>query len=198
MKQINLSSALAIATTASLFGSTVAVAAEGADQPNIFTGDLGNIIWSLATFLVVLIVLGKFAWGPILGALQKREEFIRDSLQQAKRDREAAEARLKEYGDKLDAAKREATAIVDEGRRDAEVVKRKIEEEAKAEADRLIARAKREIGVATETAVNELYTIGARLATDVASKIITKELSPKDHERLIEESLGAMRSAERN
>lgn len=175
-----------------------AMASEGGDQPSIFTGDLGNIIWSLVTFLVVLVVLGKFAWGPILGALQNREEFIRNSLQQAKQDREAAEARLREYTEKLDTAKREATAIVDEGRRDAEVVKRKIEEEAKDEADRMLARAKREIGVATETAVNELYTIGAKLATDVASKIITKELSPRDHERLIEESLGAMRNAERN
>ncbi len=66
----------------SLLGSTVAMAAEGGEGPSLFTGDLSNIIWSLVTFLVVLIVLGKFAWGPILGALQNREEFIRDSLQQ--------------------------------------------------------------------------------------------------------------------
>ena len=102
-----------------------ALASEGGEQPNLFTGDLGNVIWSLATFLVVLGVLGRFAWKPILGALQKREDFIRDSLAHAKRDREESERKLKEYTDKLVTARSEATAIVEEGRRDAEALKRR-------------------------------------------------------------------------
>ncbi len=61
---------------------------EGAEKTTLFTGDLGNILWSLLTFVAVLVVLGKFAWGPILGALKGREDFIRDSLEQAKKDRE--------------------------------------------------------------------------------------------------------------
>ena len=81
-----------------------AMGAEGGEGPSLFTGDLGNILWSLVTFVVVLIVLGKFAWGPILGALQKREDFIRSSLELAKKDREDAEARLREYEEKLQAA----------------------------------------------------------------------------------------------
>ncbi len=162
---------------------------EGSGGPSLFTGDLGNIFWSLLTFIAVLVVLGKFAWGPILGALQKREDFIRDSLKQAKEDREQAEARLKEYGEKLETARAEATAVVDEGRRDGEVLKRKIEEQAKAEATALVERAKREIQVATDTAVKELYSMTARLSTDIASRIIRKELSPADHERLVAESI---------
>jgi len=63
-----------------------AIAAEGGESPGIFAGDIGNIIWTLATFLVVVAVLGRFAWGPILSALQKREEFIRQSLEQAIRE----------------------------------------------------------------------------------------------------------------
>ena len=59
-----------------------AFGAEDAEHPTLFTGDLGNIIWSLLTFGAVIFVLGKFAWGPILRALQKREDFIRDSLEQ--------------------------------------------------------------------------------------------------------------------
>lgn len=162
---------------------------EGSGGPSLFTGDLGNIFWSLLTFIAVLVVLGKFAWGPILGALQKREDFIRDSLKQAKADREQAEARLKQYGEKLETARAEATAVVDEGRRDGEVLKRKIEEQAKAEAAALVERAKREIRVATDTAVKELYSMTARLSTDIASRIIRKELSPADHERLVAESI---------
>jgi len=170
---------------------TLAVAAGeehgGAVSP--FAGDVGNALWTLIIFVLVLVVLGKFAWGPILGALQKREDFIRDSLEQAKKDREEAEARLKEYSDKLHAAREEATSIVDEGRRDADAVKRRIEETARKEADAMVERARREIGIATDTAVKELYTLSAKLATDVASRIIRKELSPNDHERLIAESI---------
>ena len=174
------------------------MAAEGADSLSLFTGDLGNIFWSLLTFLLVLVVLGKFAWQPILGALQKREDFIRDSLQQAKKDREEAQALLKQYADKIDAARAEATAIVEEGRRDAGAVKVKIEDAAKAEAKAMIERAKREIGLATDTAVKELYTLSANLATGVASRIIGKELSAADHERLISESIAELSSAAGN
>ncbi|MEK6799313.1 MAG: F0F1 ATP synthase subunit B [Planctomycetota bacterium] len=166
------------------------------DKPNLFTGDLGNVIWSLLTFGVVLLVLGKFAWKPILAALQKREEFIRDSLAQARRERENAERTLKEYADKLAAARAEASAIVDEGRRDAEVVKTRIEDHAKGEAQAMLDRAKREIGIAKDTAVKELYTLSAKLATLAAGKILRRELSAQEHERLIAESVAELETVE--
>ena len=72
--------ALALLPAAKALG---AESAEGAGGPSLFTGDLGNIFWSLLTFAAVIFVLGKFAWKPILGALQKREDFIRDSLKKA-------------------------------------------------------------------------------------------------------------------
>ena len=174
------------------------LASEGGDGPTLFTGDLGNVLWSLITFGVVILVLGKFAWGPILAVLQKREDFIRDSLTQAKKDREDAEARLKEYSDKLLSARAEATAIVEEGRRDGDVVKRKIEGDAKAEADAIIERAKREIGIATDTAAKELYTLAGKLATDVAARVIRKEVDAAQHERLINESIDELGKVYRN
>jgi len=193
--------ASAVLVSAAVFLPTFTAAALAAgegethgESPTLFTGDLGNIIWSLITFIAVLFVLGKFAWRPILGALQKREDFIRESLAQAKRDRAEAETRLKEYAQKLDTARVEATAIVEEGRRDAEVVKAKIEQHAKHEAAAMIERAKREISLATDTAVKELYTLSAKLATEVAGRIIKKELDPKEHERLIAESIGEFQS----
>ncbi len=162
------------------------------EGPSLFTGDLGNIFWSLLTFIAVILVLGRFAWGPLLGALQKREDFIRESLAEAKRDREAAEARLAEYEAKLEAAKGEASAIVEEGRRDAESVRQRIERETRREADAMLERAKKEIDLARDTAVSELYNLTARLATDVAGKIIAKELTPSDHEALVSDSIKAL------
>lgn len=172
-----------------------AEAEHGSEAPSLFAGDLGNSFWTLLIFVLVLAVLGKFAWGPILNTLQAREAFIREALETAKRDRDAAEARLREYEARLAQARAEATAIVEEGRRDAVVVKQRIEEDAQREADKRLERAKREIQIATETATKELYLLSARLATDMAGKMIGRELTPQDHERLIAESLDGVNAS---
>ncbi len=94
----------------------------------------------------MLFILGKFAWGPILSTLQRREQFIRESLEQAKRDRAEAEGRLREYEAKIVKAHEEAGAIVEEARRDAEDTRRRLNEQARTEAEAMVERAKREIG----------------------------------------------------
>ena len=133
-----------------------------------------------------------------MSTLQEREKFIRESLEQAKTDREAAETRLAEYSEKLDEARAEAHEIVREGRRDAEAVRRRVEDEAKEEADKMLVRAKREIEIAKQTAVRELYSVSASLATRAASKIVGQELKPEDHERLIEESIAELEKMDSN
>jgi len=165
------------------------LASEGGEPGGVFAGDVGNVLWTLVIFGAVVFVLGKFAWKPILSGLQAREEFIRSSLEEARRDRADAEARLKEYEDRLNTARTEATAIVEEARRDADSVQRRIEEEADAEAERILERARREIAIAKETAVKELYSLSAKLTADVAGKILAREITPQDHERLIRESI---------
>lgn len=174
-----------------------AEAAEGhgeAAASGPFAGDVGNVIWTLVIFGLVVFVLGKFAWGPILSGLQAREDFIRESLEKAQSDRLASEARLREYEERLAASRSEATAIVDEARRDAEVVKRKIEQDGKQEYDKMIERAKREISIATEVATRELYTVSARLSTEMASRVLGREVTAQDQERLIAESIAELNS----
>ena len=143
-------------------------------------------------FALVVFVLGKFAWGPILSGLTEREKFIRQSLEEARRDRQEAEARLKQYTDQLNTARAEATGIVEEARRDADSVKRRIEEEANAEAAKIVERARREIGLAKEGAVKELYEVAARLTTEVVSRVLQREINAQDHERLIRDSLNRL------
>jgi F-type H+-transporting ATPase subunit b len=173
-----------------------AFAAEGAEEtPSLFAGDIGTAIWTLVIFLLVVLILGRYAWGPILKGLQTRESFILESLEKARQERESAETRLREYEEKLAQARTEATAIVEEGRRDAEIAKNRILEEARREAEKERERTKREIQIATDTATKELYALAARLATDMASRIIRKELTPQDHERLIAESIQELDSA---
>ena len=175
----------------------IADASEGGES-NLFAGDIGNAVWTVVIFGLVVLVLGKFAWGPLLDSLQQREQFIRESLDQARDDREQAEARLKEYTEQLQAARGEATQIVDEGRRDAEVVKGRIEGEAQDEAGKMVERAKREIDLAKQTAVSELYSTSASLATQIASKILQRELKPEDHDRLITSAIEEIRTLDQN
>lgn len=193
MRRVWLSSAVA-----GLMFSGLARASEGGGEVNLFAGDLGNAIWTLVIFILVIVVLGKFAWGPLLSALQQREQFIRSSLQEAKDDREAAEARLQEYELRLQEAAAEATQIVEQGRQDAGKAKVRIEETARTEADKLVDRAKREIDLARQAAIKDLYATSAGLATDIAGKVLKRELSPRDHERLIQESIEELNRQDRN
>ena len=179
---------LAAAALTAWLAATPLVAAEGASG-GPFEGNIGNALWTLVIFGLVVFVLGKFAWKPILTGLNDREAFIRASLEQAKRDRDEAEARLKEYTDKILNARHEAAALVEEARHDADVARRKIEEESRVEAAAAIERAKREIAIATDTAVKDLYSLAARLSTQVASKVLEREINPQDHERLIRDSI---------
>jgi len=182
-------------TVAALLLATQAVQAAGDEHgapPNPFAGDFGVAIWTLVVFVIVLVLLGKFLWGPILNGLQSRESFIVKSLKEADEANKQAKAQLAQYTQQLEAARSEATSIVEEGRRDAEVQKRTIKEEARKEADAMIERAKREIGIARDTAVSDLYNLGSKLATDVAGKIINRELKPEDHESLIRESIAEL------
>jgi F-type H+-transporting ATPase subunit b len=197
--------AVASSLAAALLAAPAAAFAAAAEAPggaaeaggNVFAGDIGNALWTVVIFVLVVVVLGKYAWGPLLAGLQAREAYIRGSLETARRDRSEAEDRLREYKDKLAAARAEATAIIEEGRRDAEAVKHKIEEQAKRESDQMIERARREIDAATVEATRQLYGLSAHLATELASRVIGRELNPRDHERLIAESIADI-SARRN
>lgn len=194
MMQRALIGLVSFALAAPAFAAEAAEGGHGEAASGPFAGDVGNVIWTLVIFGLVVFVLGKYAWGPILSGLQAREDFIRESLEKAQRDRLESEARLREYEERLAASRAEATAIVDEARRDAEVVKRKIEQDGKQEYDKMIERAKREIGIATETATRELYTVSARLSTEMASRVLGREVTAQDQERLIAESIAELNS----
>lgn len=164
----------------------------GAPEGGLFAGDLGNVIWTVVIFVLVLVILGKFAWTPLLEGLQSREQFIREALAEAKTQRDEAEQRLAEYEAKLAAAREEVDAILDEARRDAEALRQREEERAREEAEKTIARARREIEIASETAVKDLYSRATRLATAAATAVLRREIRAEDHERLVAESIAAL------
>lgn len=182
------------ATTAAFLAPAAAFAAEhaegggGAWNP-FLDGDFGNFLWTLVTLLVVYWILKRFAWKPLLGALQQREEFIEKTLRTAAEDRDRAETLLAEYEEKLAAARDEVEAMLDEGRRDAAALREREEVRAKDEAKQIVERARREVEIATDTAVKRLFERAAQLATGAAGRILERELDPSDHERLVAEAI---------
>jgi F-type H+-transporting ATPase subunit b len=154
-----------------------------------FAGNLGNAVWTLAIFLIVVIVLGKFAWGPVLALLQQREEFIHRSLSDAKRDRDEAEARLKDYTARLQSAQAEGRKIVDDARRDAERFREELRQKATAEAATLVGNAEKQIQLETTRALQQIRHEAADLSVAIASKLLQRNLTKEDNERLIEDAL---------
>lgn len=181
---------LALATVGLLAAPAMAAEGEGPSGLDLFlSGNIGNFIFTVIIFGGFIFLLGKYAWGPILKVLKEREDNIHNALVEAKREREEADALLKKYQIQIEKAREEATAIVEEGKRDAEDVRRRIHDEAQVEAKQMAERAKREIQLATDAAVKELYDKTAEVAVTVASAIVERELSVTDHEQLVNDAL---------
>ena len=167
-------------------------AAHGAEKPALLEWDIGAAFWSIVVFVILLVVLRMVAWKPILSGLQHREAFIRDSIADAKRERQEAEKLLADYKTQLEKARDEATALVDEGRRDAVETRKRIHAEAKTEADAIVVRAKKDIGLARDDAIRKLHDQTIMLATTIAGKMIQRELRADDHRSLLDESLAEL------
>ena len=166
----------------------------GSHAPNgtPLRGELG--FWSILVFLGLLAVLGRFAWRPLVEAIDAREKHIRDSVQDAERARDQAKALLAEHDKKLAEVQNEVRAILDEARRDAQQTQTEILKQAQSEAQNTRDRAKREIEQARDQALKELFDQAADLATEVAGRIVQRSLNPQDHRDLVQQALNELPS----
>jgi F-type H+-transporting ATPase subunit b len=159
----------------------------GAPDPLSVDPDLA--IWTLVVFVILLVVLKKFAWGPILEALERREQSVADHITQAERTHEQAKELLADYERKLAGAANQVRELLEEARRDAEHTKQEILVEAKAGAEAERARALRDIEAAADAAMESLARRSSDLAIELAGKILAAQLSKADHARLIQEAM---------
>lgn len=151
--------------------------------------DPGLFLWTILTFLVLLGLLAKFAWKPLLAVLDQRQEMIRKSLDDAEKARQKLEQLQQKSKEILSEARAEAQSIVSKSRTEAERLKAELREKAKAEADSILSNAEKQIQLETEKAISQIRTDVADLSHLIASKLIGKNLSKEDDEALIEESL---------
>ncbi len=149
-------------------------------------------IYSFVVFLLLLGVLTKFAWGPIITALDEREENIRKNIEDAEVARIRAEEMLAAHAAKLDSVQDEVREILAEARRDAEHTKSEIVASAQKEAGVTKNRAIEEIDRARDQALDELFRTMSTQVTDATEHVIGRALNDDDRNRLIDESLAQL------
>jgi F-type H+-transporting ATPase subunit b len=149
----------------------------------------GLIIWTIVTFVLLLIVLRKFAWKPLLAALHDRESSIRGTLEHAENTKAEAERILEENRAQLAKAGEEAKKVLAEGRALGEKLKNEIVEQANAQSRRMVDQARLEIERDKDAAIAQLRGEVATLALEAAGKILNETLDARKHKALIDESL---------
>ena len=156
--------------------------------------DPGLFIWTILAFVVLLVLLGKFAWKPLLAALDRRHEMIKDSLDDARMAQQELERLQQESKQIISGARVEAQSILANTRSEAEKLKGEMRQKAKEEADSIVRNAEKRIQVETEKAISEIRGEVVELSLLVASKLMEKNLSKEDNQSLIEESLKQIES----
>lgn len=154
-------------------------------SPSPLTVNIDLAVVSFVVFMILLVVLWKFAWGPISEGLEKREQNIAGHIAAAEAKHEEAKALLEQYDKRLAEAAGEVREIIEEARRDAEHTQKEILAKATEDAQAIQDRARREIETATSAALKELSEKSAAMAVELAGKIVQAQLNPDDHSRLI-------------
>ena len=150
--------------------------------------DPGLYVWTILTFLVLLGLLAKFAWGPLMAALDARQESIRKSLDDARAAKQELE-RLNAESQKIMAqARAEADTILAATREDANRFRDELKHKAQAEAAGIVKNAERQIEQETARALQQIRAEAVDLSVAIASKLLQRNVSKADNERLIEET----------
>jgi F-type H+-transporting ATPase subunit b len=156
--------------------------------------DPGLFIWTILTFLVLVGLLARFAWRPLMDALDRRQATIAKSLDDAQRARQELERLQRESAQMMASARAEAEAIVSRSRSDAEALREELKQKARAEAAAIVKNAERQIQLETARAVQQIRQEAVDLSVAIASKILRRQVSKEDNEGLIEETLKQVES----
>jgi F-type H+-transporting ATPase subunit b len=160
--------------------------------------DPGLYIWTIVTFVLLVLLLAKFAWRPLLEALERRQEAIRKSLDEARQAKQELGRLHEESARILAQARAEADAIISRTRADAVRAGEELKQKARADAENIVKHAEREIQLETSRALQKVRQEAVDISIDIASKIIQRNLSREDNERLIAETLQEIQASRPN
>lgn len=149
--------------------------------------NLSTFIWSFINFFVLLAILNKLLYKPMLKMLEDRKRTIADSMQQAEQSRQEAERIRQEYSEQLAQAKKESQEIITRAERMGEEIREELVKNAKVEADKVLKAAQDEINREKAKAIEQLRAEVADLAVLAAGKVIGKTLTVEDHQKMVKE-----------
>jgi F-type H+-transporting ATPase subunit b len=149
----------------------------------------GLIVWTIVTFLLLAVLLKRFAWKPILTIIDDREKTIREALEESKRARQTADEALAKNKELLAQARVEVARIVSEGQKEAEKMRAEILAKARADSATVLEQGRKQIEFETKQAVAELNKTVVQVALDAAGKVIRTSLDDAKHRQLVEEYL---------
>ena len=156
--------------------------------------DPGLFFWTIAVFVILLTLLRKFAWMPLLNALEERQAGIRESLD----DADTAKRELAEVQEKAEAligrARIDANSILGEARADGTRLREEMKQRAQAEAQSIVESAQRQIQLERDRAVAQIREEAVDLSLAIASKLIRRNLTKADNESLIDDALKQIES----
>ena len=162
---------------------------EGGWMEKWLSFDPGLFMWTIVTFLIVLAILKWKAWGPLMNALDKRAEDIKNALSAADRAKEDAEKASQDYEKLVQKAHSEAQQIIADSKVAGERVKNDIESAAKEKAEEMIGKAKAQIEAESQKAIQEIKSSVIDLSIEAAGKIIEKNLDSEDNRNLVNQTL---------
>jgi len=163
--------------------------AAGEGTTPLFTVNLGTTVWTALVFFTLLGVLWKFAWGPILAAVDAREKAIQGALDEAARQNQDAARLLEEHRQQLANARRQASDLVAEGKAAGDKVRKEIEERARLEAQAIVERAKNEIERERDAALDVLRRESVDLALSAAARLMQERMDQAKDRQYIERFL---------
>jgi len=167
------------------FTAALLAAGEGGASLTDFNTTL--FVSTLVMFALFALVLGKFAWGPLLGIIEEREKSVRTAVEEAQQANTEAKALLEKHREMVQQAGRERAELIEKAVAEADRIKSDLVEKARSEGDQLVQRARDQIEREKNAAVQELRSQVAELAIEAAGKIVTTSMTPESQRKLVDE-----------
>lgn len=174
-----------------LFLSIAAVAQEEGGA-NLLSPNGGLMFWTIVIFAILLVVLSRFAFKPMLAAVEAREKSLQDAIDAAKKDRDEAASILAEHRSQLEKARNEAQMLIANGRATADKLRNDLLEQTKVQQQEMLDRARRDIETEKNGAIAALRREAVELAIAGAGKVIERNLDNDANRKLVESYLGSV------
>jgi F-type H+-transporting ATPase subunit b len=175
-----------------LLNIAVAAIQEAGEKVNLLAPEGGLMFWTLIIFVVLMFVLSRFAFKPMLAAVEAREKALQDAIDAAKRDREESERVLAEHRAQLESARGEAQKLIADGRATAEKLRNDLIEQTRAQQQEMLERARRDIETEKNNAIASLRREAVDLAIAGAGKVLERNLDSDANRKLVESYLSSI------